>query len=451
MQNLSVADIVSATGGILISGSDAEIIHNITIDSRKADKNVLFVPLKGEKADGHDYILSALEKGAVAISERDISDTSATVVKVKNTRIALGDIARYYKLKYPVKSVSITGSVGKTTTKDLVYAVISQHYKTHKTPNNFNNDIGVPLTIFGIEKEHTAAVIELGMSHFGEISYLADIARPDSAIITNIGMSHIENLGSQEGIFRAKMEIAERFTSENTLIVNGDDKYLKTIKDTPYKVVRFGMSADNDVYAKDVVNNGLKGMEFTVVHPNGEFRAELAQPGEHNIYNALAAVCAGLNMGVSETDIANGLKNCEYTASRLEIIDCNGTEIINDCYNSSPDSVRAALKVMAYSLKSRKVAVLGDILEMGEYAKDAHFDLGKTVSCMGVDLLITAGDNAKFIAQGAKEDGMENVISYDCTDDLEKHIKDIIKPDDCVLIKASHGMEFYKLTDALKN
>lgn len=451
MQNLSVSDIISATGGTLVSGSDEEIIHNITIDSRKADKNVLFVPLKGEKADGHYYILSALEKGAVAISERDISDTSSAIVKVKNTRIALGDIARYYKMKYPVKAVSITGSVGKTTTKDLVYAVISQRYKTHKTPNNFNNDIGVPLTVFGIEKEHEAAVIELGMSHFGEISYLADIARPECAIITNIGMSHIENLGSQEGIFRAKMEIAERFTSENTLIVNGDDKYLKTIKDTPYKVVRFGMSDNNDVYAKDIVNNGLKGMEFTVVHPNGEFRAELMQPGEHNIYNALAAVCAGLNMGVSETDIANGLKNCEYTASRLEIIDRNGTEIINDCYNSSPDSVRAALKVMAYSLKSRKVAVLGDILEMGEYAKDAHFDLGKTVSCMGVDLLITAGDNAKFIAQGAKEDGMENVISYDCTDDLEKHIKDIIKPDDCVLIKASHGMEFYKLTDALKN
>jgi UDP-N-acetylmuramoyl-tripeptide--D-alanyl-D-alanine ligase len=414
---------------------------------------VLFIPLIGEKFDGHEFITAAFDMGAaVVLTQKDTEPfIDKTMIRVEDTFKAFRDIAAYYKAKYRIPTVAVTGSVGKTTTKDMLYSALNEKYNTIKTPNNFNNEIGVPITVLMQESEHEAAVIETGMNHFGELERLAGIIKPDAAVITNIGMSHIENLGSQEGIFRAKMEIAERFTSENTLIVNGDDKYLKTIKDTPYKVVRFGMRADNDVYAKDIVNNGLKGMEFTVVHPNGEFRAELMQPGEHNIYNALAAVCAGLNMGVSETDIANGLKNCEYTASRLEIIDCNGTEIINDCYNSSPDSVRAALKVMTYSLKPRKVAVLGDILEMGEYAKDAHFDLGKTVSRMGVDLLITAGGNAKLNAQGAKEAGMENVISYNSTDDLKEHIKDIIKPDDCVLIKASHGMEFYKLTDALKN
>ena len=449
MQILSINDIVKATGGKVICGSDKGVIHAITTDSRQADKGVLFIPLKGERADGHDYILSALNKGAISISEREI-DSDKTVIKVADTRLALGDIARYYKVKYPVPTISITGSVGKTTTKDLVYAVIAEKYKTHKTPNNFNNDIGVPLTVFGIEKEHEAAVIEMGMNHFGEISYLAGIVKPDVAIITNIGMSHIENLGSQEGIFKAKMEITENFTNANTLIVNGDDKFLGNISDTPYKLVKFGMSETNDVYAKDIENKGLSGMDFTVVHPDGEFRCSLKQPGEHNIYNALASVCAGLNMGLAEFEIARGIENCVYTSSRLEISEHNGMEIINDCYNSSPDSVRAALKVMTNTLKSRRVAVLGDILEMGEYAKDAHFDLGKTVKDMGINFLITAGSNAKYIADGAKSSGMENVVSYTTTDELVSDINNLVKPDDCILVKASHGMEFYKVTEAIK-
>ena len=449
MQILSINDIAKATSGKIICGSDKGVIHAITTDSRQADKDVLFIPLKGERADGHDYIPSALDKGAVSISEREI-DSDKTVIKVADTRLALGDIARYYKVKSPVPTISITGSVGKTTTKDLVYAVIAEKYKTHKTPNNFNNDIGVPLTVFGIEKEHEAAVIEMGMNHFGEISYLAGIVKPDVAIITNIGMSHIENLGSQEGIFKAKMEITENFTNANTLIVNGDDKFLGNISDTPYKLVKFGMSDTNDVYAKDIENKGLSGMDFTVVHPDGEFRCSLKQPGEHNIYNALASVCAGLNMGLAEFEIARGIENCVYTSSRLEISEHNGMEIINDCYNSSPDSVRAALKVMTNTLKSRRVAVLGDILEMGEYAKDAHFDLGKTVKDMGINFLITAGSNAKYIADGAKSSGMENVVSYTTTDELVSDINNLVKPDDCILVKASHGMEFYKVTEAIK-
>lgn len=450
MQKLSVSDIIKATDGVFICGMlDCEI-NSITTDSRKAADGVLFIPLKGEKADGHDFIESALANGALSITERDAEYSVGTVVKVKDTRKALGDIARYYKMKYPVKSVAITGSVGKTTTKDLVYSVIAKGYKTHKTPNNFNNDIGVPLTIFGMEQGTEAAVIEMGMNHFGEISYLSDIARPDCAIITNIGMSHIENLGSQEGIFRAKMEIAENFTEQNTLFVNGDDKFLGSICNTPYKLIRFGMSDTNDVYAKDIVNNGLMGTEFTVVYPDGEFRCEVRQPGEHNIYNALAAVCAGIHFGLTETQIAAGLRDCLYTASRLEITEHKGMEIINDCYNSSPDSVRAALKVMNNTLKPRKVAILGDILEMGTYAKDAHFELGKSVKELGVDLLVTAGENAKYIAEGAKTAGLCDVISFNSTDELKEHISEIVKNGDCILVKASHGMEFYKIADKIK-
>lgn len=449
MQTLSVSDIIAATGGSLMCGVGIGDIHKITTDSREASDGVLFIPLKGERVDGHDFIDSALKNGAISISERDTTNSCGTVIKVRDTRIALGDIAQYYKKKYPIPSVAITGSVGKTTTKDLVYSVISQKYNTHKTPNNFNNDIGVPLTIFGIEKEHTAAVIEMGMNHFGEISYLANIANPDCAIITNIGMSHIENLGSQEGIFRAKMEMTENFTEENILYVNGDDKFLKTVSDKSYKVVKFGMNKDNDIYATDIVNNGLSGVSFTVNYPKGSLCAEVLQPGEHNVYNALAAVSVGLGIGLSEKEIADGLKNCVYTASRLEIIKRNDMEIINDCYNSSPDSVRAALKVMKHSLKERKVAVLGDILEMGEYAHDAHFNLGKTVAGMGIDFLITAGENAQLIADGAKQSGMMNVVSYPTTEALVKEINTLVKPGDCILVKASHGMEFYRVTDCI--
>lgn len=449
MQILSVSDIIEATSGALVCGEKGLEINDITTDSRKSAAGVLFIPLKGEKADGHDFILSALNAGAVTLSERDDEYDKGTVIRVKDTRKALGDIARFYKIKYPVKSVAITGSVGKTTTKDLVYSVIAQGYKTHKTPNNFNNDIGVPLTIFGMEKGTEAAVIEMGMNHFGEISYLSDIARPDCAIISNIGMSHIENLGSQEGIFRAKMEMAQRFTEKNTLFVNGDDKFLSNIGDTPYKVVRFGMSQTNDIYAKDIVNNGLLGTEFTVVYTGGEFRCEVRQPGEHNIYNALAAVCAGLHFGLTQEQISAGLRDCVYTSSRLEITEHNGMEIINDCYNSSPDSVRAALKVMKHTVKTRRVAILGDILEMGTYAKDAHFELGKSVKELGIDLLVTAGENAKYIAEGAKSAGLDSVISFDTTEELKYAVGDIVKSGDCILVKASHGMEFYKIADEI--
>lgn len=455
MQKLTVADIIKATNGRLTEGdkkAPETEIDNITTNSREANKTSLFVPLVGEKADGHKFIGSAFGQGAVAsLTHNDEAVCGGVLIKVDDTRKALGDIARYYKKKYPVKSVAVTGSVGKTTTKDMIYGVISQHYKAHKTPNNFNNDIGLPLTVFGLEKEHEAAVLEMGMNHFGEIEYLAGIGCTDAAVITNIGMSHIENLGSQEGIFKAKMEIVTGFDENNTLIVNGDDKFLKTVTSDTYKVIKYGLDLDNDVYAKDIVSLGLSGIKFTIVYFGEEFEAFVSQPGVHNVYNALAAVCVGKLFGVTTDECIKGLKECEYTSSRLEIINENGIEIINDCYNSSPDSVRAALKVQQNTLCKRKVAVLGDILEMGEYAKEEHYKLGKAVYESGVDLLICAGENAKEIAKGASECGMENIRAYDTTDSLAEVIGELLREGDSVLVKASHGMQFFKITDAIKN
>lgn len=456
MQILTVNDIIKATRGELASKTKNTAgieIDDITIDSRQVREGALFVPLAGEKADGHDYINSALKHGASAsLTCKDVKLISdGTVIRVADTRKALGDIARYYKEKYPIKSVAITGSVGKTTTKDMVYAVLKKGFNTHKTPNNFNNDIGVPLTIFGIEAEHEMAVIEMGMNHFGEIDYLAGIADPDIAIITNIGMSHVENLGSQEGIFKAKLEITNRFTEKNTLYVNGDDKFLKTLKSSGYKVVKFGIDADNDVYAKNIESKGLNGVEFTVVHGGGSFRASITQLGIHNVYNALAAVCAGLHFGLDGEACAAGLKDCVYTSQRLEIINCKGIEIINDCYNSSPDSIRAALKVQRLSDKPRRVAVLGDVLEMGEYASKAHYELGADVVSAGVDMLVTAGENAARLAEGARAAGMENVYAFATTDEAVTALPELIRDGDSVLVKASHGMKFIKITEAIKN
>ncbi len=453
MQTLTIKDIIRATGGELEAKTAATAgleLDNVTIDSRKVRDGSLFVPLLGEKLDGHDFINSALVHGASAsLTEKPVRlSEPGTVIRVKDTRRALGDIARYYKQKYPVKSVAITGSVGKTTTKDLVYAVLSRRFRSYKTQENFNNDLGVPLTIFGIEKEHEMAVIEMGMNHFGEIDYLAGIAKPDIAIITNIGMSHIENLGSREGILKAKLEITNGFTDKNTLYVNGDDEYLKTVKGGSYKLVRFGTSPENDVYAKDITPRGLDGVDFTVVHPGGEFGAHLTQPGTHNVYNALAAVCAGLHFGVAPEEIARGIEGCEYSGERLEIIKHKDIEIINDCYNASPDSIRAALKVLSYSDKPRKVAILGDVLEMGGFAADAHRALGK--DALLADTLITAGKNARELAEGARAAGMKDVVSYDSTDDLLKDIEKLVRPGDCVLVKASHGMKFIKITEAIQ-
>lgn len=455
MQILTIKDILRATNGEMVSKSNDAMqleFDEITTDSRKAKEGVLFIPLEGERFDGHDYIQSAIEHGAYAsLTHKDgVAGKGMNLIKVKDTRKALGDIAKYYKAKYFVPSVAITGSVGKTTTKDMVYAVLSSHCKTLKTPNNFNNDIGVPLTIFGLEKEHKMAVIEMGMNHFGEIEYLANIAMPDAAIITNIGMSHIENLGSQEGIFKAKTEIASQFTNKNTLFVNGDDKFLKTISSDTFNVVKYGLDRDNDIYAKDIINKGLSGVEFTAVCDGCEFKAEVAQPGVHNVYNALAAIAAGMHFGVSADECVRGLKACEYTSQRLEVIEHNGIEIINDCYNSSPDSIRAALKVQQQSIKKRKVAILGDVLEMGSFAAKAHYELGDDVVNAGVDMLITAGENAAQIAEGAKAAGMKNVVSYPATDDAVKDLRKLIMAGDSVLVKASHGMHFEKITDGIK-
>ena len=446
MEKITVNDIIAATGGELISGNKNTVISSVSIDSREVLQDTLFVALKGEKSDGHDYIEKAFENGCSAVISEKRVDTEKAVVLVENTSKALGDIARYYKEKFNIKTVAVTGSVGKTTTKDMLSAVMNMQYNTLKTEGNFNNELGVPLTVFKLNKNHEAAVLEMGMSAFGEIDYLAKIAKPDVAIITNIGMSHIENLGSQEGIFKAKTEICNYFNKDSLLIVNADDKFLQKALDFKgFKVVGYGIENECDYRATDIENLGLEGTKFTARIYEREYRIHVKTPGVHNVYNALAAIACGVHYNIGPNKIIEGIENFSLTKMRMSVEKAGTLTLINDCYNSSPDSVKAALKVLA-TQSTRKVAILGDNLEMGDFAKDAHYDIGKAVGENKIDVLLTAGENAKFIAQGAD---VGEAHSFDTTDELVLNVSKFIKDGDTILIKASRGMHFEKIVEKI--
>ncbi len=446
MDKITVNEIVAATGGELICGSKDALIENVSIDSREVIDNTLFVALRGDNSDGHNYIEKAFENGAsCVISEKKISGNGA-VVLVENSSKALGQIAKFYKKKMNLKTVAVTGSVGKTTTKDMLSAVMNMQYNTLKTEGNFNNELGLPLTVLRLKQSHEAAVLEMGMSEFGEIDYLADISRPDVAIITNIGMSHIENLGSQEGIFKAKTEICNYFNKESLLIVNADDKFLQKAFDFKgFDVVGYGIENECQYRARDIENLGLEGTRFSVDIYEREYRIHIKTPGVHNVYNALAAIACGVHYNIGPNKIIEGIENFSLTKMRMSVEKAGSVTIINDCYNSSPDSVNAALKVLS-TQNTRKVAILGDILEMGEFARDAHYKIGEEVYKNKIDVLLTAGENAKFIAQGAM---IDEVYSFDTTDELVLNISKFIKENDTVLVKASRGMHFEKVVNKI--
>lgn len=445
MQEFTIKDILKATGGILVCGNENKKINSVSTDSRNLDSDTLFVPLKGERFDGHDFT----DNASMYITHKEAGAIEGkTIVKVDNTLIAFGKIAKYYKEKYPLLTVGVVGSVGKTTTRDFTAAVLSQKYNTLKTDKNFNNDIGVPIMVMRLEESHEACVLEMGMSALGEIEYLADIVRPDVLVMTNIGMSHIENLGSQENIFNAKMEGTAYLTEKSTVIANGDDKFLKIVNGI-YKTVFYGIQNESaDIKAVDIKDKGLDGVEFSILWNGEKYPVVLTTPGVHNVYNALAAFGAGVVCGVSPELAAQGIENPQLTAMRMEIKEVGDIKIINDCYNAAPDSVRAALKVLETEKDRRRVAILGDILEMGAFAKDAHLGLGKDAMNKS-DVLVCVGKNGSYIAKGAE--GMNHIYTFETTEAAAEVIKTIIAPGDTILLKASRGMHFEKILDKIIN
>lgn len=447
MRKFTVEEVKNACGGKYIKSGTGDI-SRVVIDSRQAEEGALFVPVKGERVDGHDYIKPAFEKGAAAsLCERDTA-ADGTLIRVHSTVDAIGKIAHAYKMKYNIPTVGVTGSVGKTTTKDMIAAVMSKLGPCLKTEGNFNNELGLPLTVFGLEEYHKSAVLEMGMSAPGEIHHLADIARPDVGVITNVGMSHIENLGSREGILRAKMEITDFFDESKLLIINNDNDMLGSIsRDTEYKILTVGIENQADYTAREIKDYGIEGCEFIAVTPKESFRVRVRTAGVHNVYNALSAVAVGEHFAVPAQDIADAVESFELTAMRMTVEKMGGITLINDCYNASPDSIRASLKVLAKAA-GRRVAVLGDVLELGGFAEEAHLDIGKM--CAGsTDMLICAGENAKFIADGAKKAGAAEVMYFGTTEAAAIAAADTVCEGDTVLVKASRGMGFEKVCKAI--
>ena len=457
MQNLRCEEIIQATNGVLISGSKHVEFTNISTDSRKIDCGDLFIPIVGERFDGHEFINQSLEAGASACLTHKLTAPveGKTIIKVENTLKALGDIARYYRGKFKIPVIGITGSVGKTSTKEMVASVLGQRFNVLKTEGNFNNEIGLPLTIFKLDAFHEGAVIEMGMSGFGEISTLSSIARPDVAIITNIGLSHIEKLGSRQNILKAKMEILDGLSSNGLLILNGDDKLLYGMKDfLKFRTVFYGMEDDMDYQAYNVKTIGEHGTYFEITVKNTDYKVHVPVPGVHNVYNALAAIVAGIHLNIPMDSIIKGITEFVPGKMRLNIISHNNMKIINDAYNASPQSMEAAIDVLSDIKGSgRTIVVLGDMLEMGDWAQKAHVDIGKYAVLKGIDYILTVGENGRNIALGASNAGAlrNRISSFENNKEVAKFLEGFVKPGDVILVKGSRGMKMEEIVEHLTN
>ena len=406
-------------------------------DSRNVQPGQLFVALQGAR-DGHDFIPMAMEKGAAAVlCTRCEGDIPAIIVE--DTRIALGQIARGERQRIGMKVVGVTGSVGKSTTKEMIACVLESKYRVEKTPANHNNDIGMPMAVLAMKEDTEVAVLEMGMNHFREIAYLTNIALPDVAVIINIGTMHIEHLGSQEGILKAKMEIAEGMRPEGKLILNGDDALLRTVKGTVAQdVTYFGAKNEGcEVYGTDIVQSPGR-LSFTAVGDGNAIAVELPIEGEHFIPDALAAISVGLAMGISPEGIRQQLANFRNMAGRQEILKVKGYTIIKDCYNAGPESMAAALTVLG-NQPGRHVAVLGDMLELGQHARQAHEKVGR-IAAEKAQILLAYGPNSVYMAQECKQQGCPCVMAFEDRDALVAELKHLAQPGDVMLFKGSHGM-----------
>lgn len=418
----------------------------VCTDTRKITPGCLFIAIKGDNFDGHDFAKKAVEDGASAvICEKDCG-LGENQILVENTRLALLDLAGHYRSKFNIPVIGITGSVGKTTTKEMTHAVMSSKYNTLKNEGNLNNEIGVPLTLFGLDKTHEAAVIEMGMSGFDEISRMTKAVKPDVAIISNIGVSHIEKLGSREGILSAKLEILHGMKADAPIILNGDDDMLVTVRPGAHPVIYYGIENVNSLFKAYDITSKESETEVSVGFAGGSGRVSLPFPGRHNVYNALAAVAAGMQFGIGIQQGLDALKNYVPAGMRQRINKKCGITFIEDCYNASPDSQAAALAVLAGLNAGRTVAVIGDMLELGELSRDAHYGVGTKAAENKIDAVFTYGERALEIAKGAKDGGVSFVRSFADKQELSKELSSFLREGDAVLFKASRGM---KLEDVI--
>lgn len=450
--DLNLNEIIKAVDGEILVQNNDGAFNKISTDTRKIEEGNLFFALKGENFNGNNYAVSAIEKGASVVIVDEINfkneelNGKGTIVKVKDTRIALGDLAAYYRTKLGIKVVSITGSTGKTSTKDLIAAFLSGKYRVFKTQGNFNNEIGLPLMIFELSKDYDIAVLEMGTSNFGEIHRLASIAKPDIAAITNVGVAHIEYLKTRENILKEKMSISDFFENKNDLVINCENDMLNTVKESEkYNLQKTGYDESYDLYARNVKLTCDTTSFEAVTKDNKSHNFTLNMVGEHNVLNALLGIQIGLDLGLTFEEMEKGLENFKATSMRLEFIKNDNFTIINDSYNANPDSMKAALNVLKNYSGKRKIAILGTMGELGSHAEDAHREVGSFANDRA-DVLLTTGDFKECYKEGFGS----GTFVYDTKEDLIAGLKAMMKDGDTLLVKASRSAKFEEIIKELE-
>lgn len=452
MKGLSLLVIAKAVGGELVCQGQYinREISGAVIDSRLVENDYLFFAVKGERCDGHDFINQVYEKGALCTIVEKKIDTDRPYIIVDSSLLALKKLAAYYRSILNIKIIGITGSVGKTSTKEFIASVLCTQYDVLKTEGNFNNEIGVPLTILKIRQNHEIAVIEMGISDFGEMTRLSEIAKPDVCVITNIGTCHLENLGDREGVLRAKTEMFGNASSNCSVVLNGDDDKLITITDVKGKQVHFfGHSEKFKCYCSNIENNGIDGTKCNIHLYSKEIKVEIPIPGEHMVGNAMAASLIGYLLNVTMENIKKGIESIQSVGGRVNIIRGKYT-VIDDCYNANPVSMKASLDLLS-TAKGRKIAVIGDMYELGLREKELHMEIGNYASNKS-DYIFSTGSFSEVIKQGCDKSAisMENVNIFENIDDLIYNIKQFVTKGDTILVKASHSMHFEKIVKALQ-
>jgi len=453
MSLFTLQEIALATGGTIIQGDLELPIEGIVTDTRKVKQNELFVALKGEKFDGHSFLTQAIQAGATAVlvSEATPVESGIGVIKVLDTLSALGAIAHVHRQRFAIPVVAITGSNGKTTTKDLILSILAQAKTSIGTEGNFNNEIGLPLTLLKLNFTSEVAVVELGMRGLGQIAALAEIAAPNFGVVTNVGLTHLELLGTQANIALAKQELIQAIPADGLAILNGDDPYVRAMgKATKARVVYYGLTSNPIDYRAEIISFKENGSHFRINRPQGSLEIELSLPGEHNVLNTLAAVAVATELGLTDETIQAGLANLELTGKRLHRIEANGYTIIDDTYNSSPTSLKAALSVLAsFGQKRRKIAVLADMLELGSAATELHYECGHYAGELGIDHLLAYGELGKNFKTGFDDIFPQKGEYFLSKNELIINLKQSLRPDDVVLIKGSRGMKMEEVVVAI--
>ena len=447
MFGYTVSDLAALVGGTL-SGEGSALVTSIVKDNRVAVPGCLFAALPGEKNDGHRFIGAAFDAGAVCALARFVPEgETRPVITVPDVQAALEIIGADFRRRLTIPVLGITGSVGKTTAKEMVASVLSQRWNVLKTPGNYNNQLGVPLTLSSIQPEHEFAVVELGVSHFGDMKPLAVMAKPDAMLFTIIGRAHLEFFGDREGVFREKTSVLQDMDDDAVVFCNGDDDLLRAMT-CPQKKITFGLSEGCTVRAEEIEYLGSGGVNCVIASGERRIPASLSY-GDVMLYAALEGAAVGLHYGLTDEEISAGIAAYKPEGARASVELANGFVIVNDCYNANPDSMAAGLRALQRADAYRRVAILGDMGELGETAERLHYETGVTAGECKVDLLITCGPLSKHMAAGAKEAGVREVLSFDTLADTLCALPDAIEPGDRVLVKASHSMQFEKIVAAL--